>query len=100
MDVAVDAARQHQQARGVDGAGGRPNVLADRHDPAVANADVAATGVGRGHDGAAADGEIEGHGYPLLVIRVIALPSVPGQGGMAKPALLAGARDGTRRAMH
>ena len=66
VDVAVDAARQHEQARGVDRARRRPDVLAERHDAAVPDADVASHRVGRGDDGATPDGEVERHGADVI----------------------------------
>ena len=60
--VAVDPARQHQQARGVDLARAARQILGERDDAAAAHADVGAEGVRGGHHGAVADDEIEvGH---------------------------------------
>ena len=59
MDVAVDAARQRQQARRVDLPRRALNAVGDADDAAVANADIGAEFVAGRHDGAAADGEIE-----------------------------------------
>ncbi len=56
--VAVDPAGQHELARGIDLAPGARQLLGQRRDPAVADADVAAHAVGRGHDGAVADHQI------------------------------------------
>ena len=61
MDVAVDAARQHQLAGGVDDLLRRAEIVAERRDPAVRDADVAGEGVGGGRNGAAADDGVEGH---------------------------------------
>ena len=59
MAVAVDPARQHQLARGVDLVVGTVQVLRQRGDPAVTNPDVGAERIGGGRDGAASNDEIE-----------------------------------------
>ena len=55
MDMAVDAARQHELAGRVDHRAGRPEILPERHHPSAANPDVAGEGVGGGRNRAAAD---------------------------------------------
>ena len=65
MHVAVDAARQHQPPARVDHLVGRAQVLAERHDPAAADADVAGDRVaGVGHASAADDGVELAHASP------------------------------------
>ncbi len=59
MDVAVDAARQRQQPRGVDLARRTFDTVGNADDTAVANADIGAKLVAGRHDGAAANSEIE-----------------------------------------
>ena len=66
MHVAVDAARQHQPAARVDHLVGRAQVVAERRDPAAADADVADDGVAGVGDAAAADDGVElAHQLPL-----------------------------------
>ncbi len=55
MDMAVDAARQHQLAGGVDDLARIAEILAERRDAAVPDADIAGEGVGGGRNGAAAN---------------------------------------------
>ncbi len=63
VDVAVDAPRQHEEAGGIDGAGGIGDPLGHGGDAPVADADVGAHRVGGSHHRAVADGEVElGHG--------------------------------------
>ena len=59
MAVAVDPARQHELAAGVDLARGARQLLGECHDPAFPHADVAVEPLASGHDGAAPDNEIE-----------------------------------------
>ncbi len=66
MDVAVDAARQHQLAGGVDDLARAAEIVAEGGDPPRRNSDVAGEGVGGGRNGAAADDGIEIHAlFPL-----------------------------------
>ena len=55
----VDAARQDEPSRGVDHLARLAEIVPERRDPAVADADVAAEGVGGGGDRAAADDGVE-----------------------------------------
>ena len=69
LDVAVriDPARQHQQAAGIQHLCAF-QLLAQRGDAAVADADIGAESVGRGHHGAATDHQFEFcHLVPSLV---------------------------------
>ena len=61
MDVAVDAAGQHQLAARVDDLLGLAELRAERRNAPVADADIAGEGVGGGRDRAAADDGVEGH---------------------------------------
>ena len=61
VDVAVDAAGQHQQAARIDDVGRIAEIFAERRDPPAADADVALKRVGRGCDRAAADDGVERH---------------------------------------
>ena len=61
MDVAVDSAGQDQKARSVDLGGGARQIVGERDDAAVLDADVAFADVGRGGDGPAANDQIKLH---------------------------------------
>jgi hypothetical protein len=65
MNMAVDAAGQHQLAGGVDGLLGLAEALAQRRDPPAIDADITLERVGCGGDRAAADDGVEGHGHLL-----------------------------------
>ena len=65
MDVAVDAAGQHQAPGRIDDLGGLAEVVAERHDLLAANADVAGESVGFRRDGAAADDGVEARAHQL-----------------------------------
>jgi hypothetical protein len=65
LDVAVrvDAARQDEQAAGIEGRGTAAEAEPDGRDAAVTNRDVGVIGIRGGHDRAAGDDEIVvGHG--------------------------------------
>ena len=61
MDVAVDAAGEHQEARRVDLGGAARQVVGQGDDAAVLDPDVASADVGRRDDGSAANDEIKVH---------------------------------------
>ena len=57
--MAINAARQYQQAAGIDLARGALDPVRQGHDAAVADADIAAKFVACGDDGTAADCQVE-----------------------------------------
>ena len=57
--VAVDSARQHELAGGVDLFPAFAEIQRQRRDQAVADAGIGGEGVGGGDDGAAANDEVE-----------------------------------------
>ncbi len=59
MDVAVDAARQHQQTGRIDLARRSLDFGGDRDDAPRADADIRSKRVGSGRNGAAANGKIQ-----------------------------------------
>jgi hypothetical protein len=59
--MTVDAARQHQTARGIHNFGGRAEIAAERRNAAAGDADVAGESVGRGRHRSAADDRVECH---------------------------------------
>ena len=61
MDMAVDAARQNQEARRVDLGRGARQFVGQGGDAAVLDADVAFADVGRGDHGSAPNDKIEFH---------------------------------------
>ena len=65
MDMAVDAARHHQQPLGVDDLVGVSEAVGERHDAPIPDADIAGERVGSGHDGAVCDDRVVGHGRLL-----------------------------------
>ena len=65
MHVAVDAAGQNELAGRVDDLLCVAEVLAQRRDPAIPDADIAGEGIGRGRDRSAADDSVESHGSNL-----------------------------------
>ena len=69
MDVAVDAAGQHEKPRGVDFGSGARQLSAERDDAAVFHTDVAFADVGGGDDRPAANDQIKFHSaqIPLSV---------------------------------
>ena len=72
--MAVDAAREHQLARGVDGRVGAVEGVGERHDPTTLDADVALDRVGGRRHRPALDDQVElSHGKSYL--RVFSDPS-------------------------
>ena len=61
MDMAVDAARQHQATGGIDLARSSFDLIGQSGDAAVTDADIGPEFVARGDDGAAADRQVKGH---------------------------------------